>query len=143
MSRTDILMQHGYSDRVVSTYYHHIEARGIYDANRVDAVYPVDPRTGLPATDLGRLTDISLTNGEKETIMARLQRMDGTYLPSGMSDADIYSLVPPRYFENDEVDIQAWRNYLSKEILPNMSDDVQGMLSDEVTDVSTADTEDA
>lgn len=100
------------------------QANGIYKVDELNALYPIDPRTGLETTDISKLTDPTLSYIEKERMMNALQSMQGSYLPDGLSDDEIMSLVPPRYFTNDQVDVQAWRDYLGKEILPNMSDTV-------------------
>lgn len=94
--------------------------RDVYDKEHIDAVYPIDPRTGLPFTDFGRLTDPHLSPAEREQVFNRIGTAPGQFLPADMSDEDIYALIPPRYFTYDAVDVQKWRTYLSENVLPEM-----------------------
>lgn len=105
------------------------QSRGVYDPEHVSAVYPVNHLTGLPETDGGKIADPYLTHSEREKVMSRLSGLSegrGTYLPTSLSDAEVLELVPPRYVQ-DAVDVQRWRDYLSTEILPYMSDEVQSL----------------
>lgn len=118
-----------------STYMDGVESKGVYDPEQVNSVYPINPLTGLPDTDGGKVADPSLTHYEREKVMSRLAGMSegrGSYLPSNLSDEEVLSLVPPRYVQ-DAVDVQRWRDYLSVEVIPYMSDDVKNIAdSDEV-----------
>lgn len=110
-----------YSRKIDESYYPgHEQAKGVYSTQHFDAIYPLDPRTNLPMSDTAKLTDPTVTEAEREQIMSRLSAMDGGYLPKDLSDEEIYELVPPRYFTYDQVDVQAWRDYLSREIIPDM-----------------------
>uniref|UniRef100_A0AAU8AYN0 Uncharacterized protein n=1 Tax=Dulem virus 235 TaxID=3145712 RepID=A0AAU8AYN0_9VIRU len=104
-----------------SVYMGHRESRGVFNPDEVSALYPVNPVYGYPESDTAKIMDINLSVSERESIVSRLQRMDSQYFPNGLSDDDILSLVPPRYF-TDAVDVQSWRDYLSAYVLPDMSD---------------------
>lgn len=109
-----------------------VEASGIYDSTYIDSRFPVSPVTGHPITDTAKLLDINVTEFEKTKIMNSLKKIDGYYLPNKLTDKEIYDLVPPRYFTNDQVDVQRWRDYLSKEIIPNMDKSVVNTAIDTV-----------
>ena len=111
------------------------ECKGILDDEHLSIMYPIDATTGLINSDLAKLSNPMLSNAERSFIMDRLQQMHGNFLPNGLSDSEIYSLVPPRYF-SDSVDVQMWRDYIGKEIIPNMSDKVARAIGEELNDVS-------
>lgn len=115
------------------------ECKGILDDEHLSIMYPIDSTTGLINSDLAKLSNPMLSNAERSFIMDRLQKMHGNYLPNGLSDSEIYSLVPPRYF-SDSVDVQMWRDYIGKEIIPNMSDKVARAIGEELNDVSDVNT---
>lgn len=112
-------------DFVTAPFTGHPLGNGVYEAKEILAQFPYDPRTGLPMTDLGRLSDPKLTMVEKEQVMARLGNDKGVYMPSELSDEEMLSIIPSRYFMDDDVDIQMWRDYLSREILPEMGRSAQ------------------
>lgn len=129
---------YSYASKVVddSPYMHGVYSKGVYDPEVVSAVYPINELTGLPDTDAGKIADPFLTHGEREKIMSRLAGMSegkGSYLPSSLSDAEVLELVPPRYVQ-DAVDVQRWRDYLSSDVLPFMSEDVQEAVVDTAQD---------
>ena len=111
------------------------DCKGILDDEHLTIMYPVDDTTGLINSDLAKLSNPMLSNAERSFIMDRLQKLHGNFLPSGLSDSEIYSLIPPRYF-SDSVDVQMWRDYIGKEIIPNMSDKVARAIGEELNDVS-------
>lgn len=111
------------------------DCKGILDNEHLAIMYPIDATTGLINSDLAKLSNPLLSNAERAFIMDRLQQMHGNYLPSGLSDSEIYSLIPPRYF-SDDVDVQMWRDYIGKEIIPNMSDKAVRAIGEELNDVS-------
>lgn len=111
------------------------DCKGILDDEHLGIMYPIDATTGLINSDLAKISNPLLSNAERATIMDRLQQLHGNFLPNGLSDSEIYSLVPPRYF-SDSVDVQMWRDYIGKEIIPNMSDKVVRAIGEEVNDVS-------
>lgn len=111
------------------------ECKGILDDEHLAIMYPIDATTGLINSDLAKLSNPMLSNAERSFIMDRLQQLHGNFLPNGLSDSEIYGLVPPRYF-SDAVDVQMWRDYIGKEIIPNMSDKVARAIGEELNDVS-------
>lgn len=132
---------YGYASILVddSPYMGHEQSRGIYDPEVVSAVYSPSSVTGLPESDAGKIADPSLSHAEREKIMSRLAGMSegrGVYLPSSLSDDDVLSLLPPRYVQ-DDVDIQRWRDYLSRDVIPYMSDEVQNISEEVETKVET------
>lgn len=110
------------------------DCKGILDDEYLAIMYPVDATTGLINSDLAKLSNPMLSNAERSFIMDRLQQLHGNYLPNGLSDSEIYGLIPPRYF-SDAVDVQAWRDYIGKEIIPNMSDKVAKAIGEELNEV--------
>lgn len=102
------------------TFLGHEQAQGIYDPRQVSLKYPVDPTTGFAHDDLSTLTSPLLTQTERDQILARLSPQKGTFMPSNLSDEELMNLVPPRYFTNDPVDVQAWRDYLGKTVFKDM-----------------------
>lgn len=106
------------------TFLGHEQAQGIYDPRQVALKYPVDPTTGFAHDDLSTLTSPLLTQTERDQILARLSPQKGTFMPSNLSDEELMNLVPPRYFTNDPVDVQAWRDYLGKTVFKDMEVDV-------------------
>lgn len=119
LSRAEIIYAANRSDVGSLTYFGHPTCKGIYDEKLVNAMYPIDERTGLPMTDVGRLTSPHLTDAEKERIMSHLKPEKGTFLPSSLSDEEVLQMIPPRYFQ-DAVDVQIWRDYLAKDVMPNL-----------------------
>lgn len=115
------------------------ECKGILDDEHLGIMYPIDATTGLINSDLAKISNPLLSNAERAFIMDRLQQLHGNFLPNGLSDNEIYSLVPPRYF-SDSVDVQMWRDYIGKEIIPNMSDKVARAIGEDLNDVSEAST---
>lgn len=111
------------------------DCKGILDDEHLAIMYPIDATTGLINSDLAKLSNPMLSNAERSFIMDRLQSLNGSYLPSGLSDSEIYGLIPPRYF-SDAVDVQMWRDYIGKEIIPNMSDKSVRAIGEELNDVS-------
>ena len=111
------------------------DCKGILDDEHLAIMYPVDATTGLINSDLAKISNPMLSNAERSFIMDRLQQLHGDFLPSGLSDSEIYGLIPPRYF-SDAVDVQMWRDYISKDIIPNMSDKAVRAIGEEVNDVS-------
>lgn len=136
--RSRLILQQGTIVSDDKPYLHHKESKGIYNMDEARVLYPIDPATRLPMTDLGRLTNPGLTQVEKERVMSHLKDIKGSYLPEGLTDDEIMSLVPPRYFTDDQVDIQAWRDYLGKEVLPEMDAKAKNALADEVQPAETA-----
>lgn len=102
-------------------FYGHVQNKGIYTKEYCDTRFPVSPLTGFPSTDTGKLMDINITPAEKEKIMTYLQRLDGRFLPQDLTDKEIFDIVPPRYFTDDAVDAQRWRDYLSNDIFPELN----------------------
>lgn len=90
------------------------DGKGIYDKDEVNHRYPINPVTGLPDVEVSTLLSPTVTESEKAAILNRLTTVKGSYLPSGMSDEDILTLVPSRYLTNDPLDVQAWRDYIGK-----------------------------
>ena len=115
------------------------ECKGILDDEHLGIMYPIDATTGLINSDLAKLSNPMLSNAERSFIMDRLQQLHGNFLPNGLSDSEIYGLIPPRYF-SDAVDVQMWRDYIGKEIIPNMSDKVARAIGEELNDVSDVNT---
>lgn len=91
----------------------HELSSGIYDRDEVTALYPIDAVTGLPMTDAGRLADPTVSPVAKEKIMARLRKEVGSYMPKDLTDEELFDILPPRYFTNDQVDIEACRAFLA------------------------------
>lgn len=114
----------------------HTMAIGVYDPDFVAMMYPTDARSGFPTSDLARVLSSEISQAEKEKILNRLQREDGTFLPSDLTDDDVFSLVPPRFVLGDQVNIQRWRDYLANDVLPYMRDEVKAM--ELVPDVNSA-----
>lgn len=112
------------------------QSRGALDADYELMMHPVDPVTGWVNGELSRLSDPMLTNSERASIINRLQKMDGSYLPSGLTDNEVFDLIPTRYF-SDPVDIQKWRDYLASDVIPYMSEDKQDKLNGESDDKSS------
>lgn len=110
------------------------DCKGILDDEHLGIMYPIDDTTGLINSDLAKLSNPMLSNAERSFIMDRLQQLHGNFLPSGLSDSEIYSLIPPRYF-SDSVDVQMWRDYIGKEIIPTMSDKAVRAIGEELNDV--------
>ena len=115
------------------------DCKGILDDEHLGIMYPIDATTGLINSDLAKISNPLLSNAERATIMDRLQQLHGNFLPNGLSDSEIYGLIPPRYF-SDAVDVQAWRDYIGKEMIPNMSDQVSRAIGEELNDVSDVNT---
>lgn len=105
----------------------HTMAIGVYDPEYVAMLYPTDARSGFPTSDLARVLSSEVSNAEKERILNRLQREDGTYLPSDLTDEDVFALVPPRFVLGDQVNIQRWRDYLASDVLPFMRDEIKSV----------------
>ena len=105
----------------------HNMAIGVYDPEYVAMLYPTDARSGFPTSDLARVLSSEVSNAEKERILNRLQREDGTYLPSDLTDEDVFALVPPRFVLGDQVNIQRWRDYLASDVLPFMRDEIKSV----------------
>lgn len=105
----------------------HNMAIGVYDPEYVAMLYPTDARSGFPTSDLARVLSSEVSNVEKERILNRLQREDGTYLPSDLTDEDVFALVPPRFVLGDQVNIQRWRDYLASDVLPFMRDELKSV----------------
>lgn len=117
--RAKLLLEQGTSVSDDTPYWGHPSSNGVYDKDQIQVLYPIDPRTGFPASDVSRLTDPSLSPAEKERVMANLQRLDPAYMPQGLSDEDMFAILPPRYIGYDPVTANAWRNYLANELLPS------------------------
>ena len=117
--RARLLLEQGTATSDDIPYWGNPASNGVYDRDHIQVLYPIDPRTGFPASDVSRLTDPTLSPAEKERVMANLQRLDGAYMPQGLSDADMFALLPPRYVTNDPVTANAWRKYLADELLPS------------------------
>ena len=113
----------------------HDMAIGVYDPEYVAMLYPTDARSGFPTSDLARVLSSEVSQADKERILNRLQREDGQFLPSDLTDEDVFSLVPPRFVLGDQVNIQRWRDYLASDVLPFMRDEVKAM--DVVPDVNS------
>lgn len=105
----------------------HTMSIGVYDPDFVAMMYPTDARSGFPTSDLARVLSSEVSQAEKEKILNRLQREDGTFLPSDLTDDDVFSLVPPRFILGDQVNIQRWRDYLASDVLPFMRDEIKAM----------------
>lgn len=108
----------------------HSESSGTRLAEESDLLYPIDPRTGLPMSDTGKLMSFELSPVEKEKIIQRLQEERGTFMPSELSDEDLFDLLPPRYLTGDPVDVQLWRDYLGEYVLPEMDNKVASVLEE-------------
>lgn len=119
----------------------HIMAIGVYDPEYVAMLYPTDARSGFPTSDLARVLSSEVSNAEKERILNRLQREDGTYLPSDLTDEDVFALVPPRFVLGDQVNIQRWRDYLASDVLPFMRDELKSV--DVVPEINSPNNNDA
>lgn len=127
-SRADLVARAfapAYSDD--SVFNGHPQSRGVYDAEDVSVLYPIDPRSGYPSSDLGKVMDPLLTDSERQRVLARLSKVEGAYMPSELSDSDIFALIPPRYIAQDAVDVQAWRDYLGKEVFSKLNIDVEDL----------------
>jgi len=98
-------------------------AIGVYDPQYVDMIYPTDARSGFPTSDLARVLLSEVSSAEKERILNRLGRETGEFLPSDLTDEDVFALVPPRFVLNDQTTIQRWRDYLASDVLPYMRDE--------------------
>lgn len=114
---------------------------GVYDPEYVAMLYPTDARSGFPTSDLARVLSSEVSNAEKERILNRLQREDGTYLPSDLTDEDVFALVPPRFVLGDQVNIQRWRDYLASDVLPYMRDELKAV--DVVPEINSPNNNDA
>lgn len=114
---------------------------GVYDPEYVAMLYPTDARSGFPTSDLARILSSEVSNAEKERILNRLQREDGTYLPSDLTDEDVFALVPPRFVLGDQVNIQRWRDYLASDVLPYMRDELKSV--DVVPEINSTNNNDA
>ena len=114
---------------------------GVYDPEYVAMLYPTDARSGFPTSDLARVLSTEVSNAEKERILNRLQREDGTYLPSDLTDEDVFALVPPRFVLGDQVNIQRWRDYLASDVLPYMRDELKSV--DVVPEINSPNNNDA
>lgn len=114
---------------------------GVYDPEYVAMLYPTDARSGFPTSDLARVLSSEVSNAEKERILNRLQREDGTYLPSDLTDEDVFALVPPRFVLGDQVNIQRWRDYLASDVLPFMRDELKSV--DVVPEINSTNNNDA
>lgn len=119
----------------------HNMAIGVYDPEYVAMLYPTDARSGFPTSDLARVLSSEVSNAEKERIINRLQREDGTYLPSDLTDEDVFALVPPRFVLGDQVNIQRWRDYLASDVLPFMRDELKSV--DVVPEINSPNNNDA
>lgn len=119
----------------------HNMAIGVYDPEYVAMLYPNDARSGFPTSDLARVLSSEVSNAEKERILNRLQREDGTYLPSDLTDEDVFALVPPRFVLGDQVNIQRWRDYLASDVLPFMRDELKSV--DVVPEINSPNNNDA
>lgn len=119
----------------------HNMAIGVYDPEYVAMLYPTDARSGFPTSDLARVLSSEVSNAEKERILNRLQREDGTYLPSDLTDEDVFALVPPRFVLGDQVNIQRWRDYLASDVLPFMRDELKSV--DVVPEINSHNNSDA
>lgn len=119
----------------------HNMAIGVYDPEYVAMLYPTDARSGFPTSDLARVLSSEVSNVEKERILNRLQREDGTYLPSDLTDEDVFALVPPRFVLGDQVNIQRWRDYLASDVLPFMRDELKSV--DVVPEINSPNNNDA
>lgn len=119
----------------------HTMAIGVYDPEYVAMLYPTDARSGFPTSDLARVLSSEVSNAEKERILNRLQREDGTYLPSDLTDDDVFALVPPRFVLGDQVNIQRWRDYLASDVLPFMRDELKSV--DVVPEINSPNNNDA
>lgn len=119
----------------------HTMAIGVYDPEYVAMLYPTDARSGFPTSDLARVLSSEVSNAEKERILNRLQREDGTYLPSDLTDEDVFALVPPRFVLGDQVNIQRWRDYLASDVLPFMRDELKSV--DVVPEINSSNNNDA
>lgn len=117
--RARLLLDQGTATSDDTPFWGNPASNGVYDKDQIQVLYPIDPRTGFPASDVSRLTDPSLSPAEKERVMANLQRLDGAYMPQGLSDEDMFALLPPRYIGYDPVTANAWRKYLADELLPS------------------------
>lgn len=117
--RARLLLEQGTSKSDDSQNWEHPSSNGVYNAESIKVLYPIDPRSGFPASDVSRLVDPSLSPAEKERVMSNLQRLDPAYMPQGLSDEDMFALLPPRYIGYDPVTASDWRKYLSDELLPS------------------------
>lgn len=113
---------YGYSEAGDAYFFEYGEqSKGVIDPKHDAILHPVNNATGFPDGDLGRLADPQLTQYEREQIMSRLSKISGEFAPSQLSDSELFSLIPPRYF-HDAVDVQRWRDYIAKDILPHLED---------------------
>lgn len=101
----------------------HDMAIGVYDPKYVEMIYPTDARSGFPTSDLARVLSSEVSSADKERILNRLGRETGEFLPSDLTDEDVFALVPPRFVLNDQTTIQRWRDYLASDVLPYMRDE--------------------
>lgn len=134
MAKKEFLTRAELVARAYSPYYSddsafdgHPQSRGVYDPEDVSVLYPIDPRSGYPSSDLGKVMDPLLTDSERQRVMARLSKVEGAYMPSDLSDDDIFALIPPRYIAQDAVDVQAWRDYLGKEVFSKLNIDAEDL----------------
>ena len=118
----------------------HDMAVAVYDPEYVAMLYPTDARSGFPTSDLARVLSSEVSQADKERILNRLQREDGVYMPSDLTDEDVFALVPPRFVLSDQVNIQRWRDYLASDVLPYMRDELKAM--DLVPDANTPNSND-
>ena len=118
----------------------HDMAVSVYDPEYVAMLYPTDARSGFPTSDLARVLSSEVSQADKERILNRLQREDGVYMPSDLTDEDVFALVPPRFVLSDQVNIQRWRDYLASDVLPYMRDELKAM--DLVPDANTSNSND-
>lgn len=105
----------------------HDMAVSVYDPEYVAMLYPADARSGFPTSDLARVLSSEVSQADKERILNRLQREDGVFMPSDLTDEDVFALVPPRFVLSDQVNIQRWRDYLASDVLPFMRDELKAM----------------
>lgn len=132
--REQIIRAQGYNVIDDSPYMDGPQSRGVYKADEIAVAFPVNPLTGLAMTDLSRVMSPTVSNAEKESIMARLGNPQrGSFMPSELSDQEILDLVPPRYLAQDAVDVQLWRDYLTSELFPNLKDVVEEIIPTEPT----------
>lgn len=124
----------------------HVQNRSVFNTEYCNSFFPVNPVTGFPMSDTGKLMHPDLTPAEKERIMTRLQGIKGQYLPNDLTDKEIFDIIPPRYLSDDAVDVQRWRDYISREIMPDIKDidnvSDNGTIDNNNTDNNSNDTND-